>query len=86
MHRVVSNEALKHLQWIVVEDRPDGPVMVRGPFAEEHVAQMHCDALNNKRATKRAVAGIRVIWPLIRAGWFGIYDGVWVPNTARRLQ
>lgn len=49
MYRVLSNEVLKHPQWIIVRDDPNGlPVMERGPYNDERVAHMHCDSLNRE--------------------------------------
>jgi len=50
MYRVVCNEALRHLQWIVVRDSGGRPEMVAGPFGDAEAAYMHCDALNRQPA------------------------------------
>lgn len=80
MYRVICNEALKHLQWIVARDN-DGrtPIMAAGPFAQERVANMHCAALNREawRVGPKSDFGARIraaaerCYPLVAAGWTG---------------
>jgi hypothetical protein len=50
MYRVVCNEALNHQQWAVVREAPAGrPILSRGPFADERIAAMLCEAMNDER-------------------------------------
>jgi hypothetical protein len=73
-YRVVANEALKHLQWIVVRDEAPGrPIMVGGPYADEAIAKMHCDAMNREHvrhpAIKSAAEHAARFRALLNAGW-----------------
>jgi hypothetical protein len=86
VYRVVANEALKHLQWIVVRDETPGrPIMVGGPYADERVATMHCDAMNREHVKQQAIKSpaehIARFRSLINAGWksdgFGFLQG-WI--------
>ena len=50
MYRVVCNWAMQHLQWIVVRDDNERPIMIAGPYGDERAAWLHCDALNREGA------------------------------------
>lgn len=76
MYRVVSNEALRHLQWIVVRDDGDNrPVMCAGPFTDERTALLHCGALNRQRPAlppkSSALSRFFALVRLVNAGWLG---------------
>lgn len=75
-YRVVCNDAPRHLQWIVMRDEAPGrPIMVGGPYTDERVAQLHCDAMNREHVTPRKSLKHIVIeeylrfYDLVLAGW-----------------
>lgn len=79
VYRVVSNDAPRHQQWIVVRDsEPGRPIMVAGPYMDEHVANLHCSALNHE-ASRRGItksgnaflARCFTLWHLAELGWKG---------------
>lgn len=77
VYRVVGNHVLGHPQWIVVRDDPAGrPVLAGGPWTDERIAALHCDAMNRdhaksrRKSLKRAIiAEYGRIYTLVLAGW-----------------
>ena len=75
-YRVISNDAPRHLQFAVVrDDDKRGPIIVAGPFADERVARLHCDALNRtppvKSDPRRPLYGFTIdrVVSILQSGW-----------------
>ena len=93
VYRVVANHVLNHLQWIVVRDTAAGPIMLAGPFIDEHSAGMHCDALNRehiapprKSFAHELIAECERAATLVKAGWSGTLGWLWTSDMPSRSQ